>query len=35
MMKKVPIIRHALLLYYQELKVKHKEIIREELEKET
>lgn len=35
MMKKVPLVRHALLLYFQELKVKHKEIIREELEKET
>ena len=35
MIKKVPIIRHALLLYFQELKVKHKEIIREELEKDA
>ena len=35
MMKKVPIICHALLLYFQELKVKHKEIIREELEKDA
>ena len=34
-MKKVPLVRHALLLYFQELKVKHKEIIREELEKDT
>lgn len=35
LMKKVPMVRHALLLYFQELKVKHKEIIREELEKDT
>jgi transcriptional regulator with XRE-family HTH domain len=35
MIKKVPIIRHALLLYFEELKVKHKEIIREELEKDA
>jgi transcriptional regulator with XRE-family HTH domain len=35
MIKKVPIIRHALLLYFQELKVKHKEIIREELQKDA
>jgi transcriptional regulator with XRE-family HTH domain len=34
-MKKVPLVRHALLLYFQELKMKHKEIIREELEKDT
>jgi transcriptional regulator with XRE-family HTH domain len=29
MMKEVPLIRHAILLYFQELKVKHKELIRE------
>jgi transcriptional regulator with XRE-family HTH domain len=29
MMKEVPMIRHAILLYFQELKVKHKDLIRE------